>query len=223
MTAEKNPIIVTSVETILLKILPKEALIKAIDYLEVQEEIIREKLLHGLESKGYLRTSLVEERGDYSVRGGVIDIFPPLYLQPLRLEFWGDRIESIRHFDPLSQRSTTHLDEMVLLPANEIILGRENINRARSMGRLPRQVPEGGAFPGQEAWLNHFYSHLHTLFDYFPENGLLCLMNPFRFEEQANKFIEKFKINAERFRREAVERQMIKDQDLSTLWFQGRK
>ena len=190
LTAEKNPIIVTSIETILLKILPKEAMIKAIDYLEVQEEISREDLLSGLESKGYLRTSLVEDRGDYSVIGGIIDIFSPLYLQPLRLEFWGDRIESIRLFDPLSQRSTTHLDGMVLLPANEIIMGKENIHRARSMGRLPGQASEGGAFPGQEAWLNHFYSHLDTLFDYFPKNGLLCLMDPFRLEEQASRFIE---------------------------------
>jgi len=207
LTAEKNPIVVTSIETIFLRILPKESMIKAIEYLEVQEEVQREDLLHGLESKGYLHTSLVEERGDYSVRGGVIDIFPPLYVQPLRLEFWGDRIESIRHFDPLNQRSTNHLNEMVLLPANEIIMGKENINRARSMGRLPRETHGAGSFAGQEAWLNHFYSHLDTLFDYFPENGLLLLMDPDRLEDQAGKFIEKFNKDTERYRIEAGERE----------------
>jgi len=207
LTAEKNPIVVTSIETIYLRILPKESMIKAVEYLEVQEEVRREDLLHGLESKGYLRTSLVEERGDYSVRGGVIDIFPPLHGQPLRLEFWGDRIESIRHFDPLNQRSTNHLNEMVLLPANEIIMGKENINRARSMGRLPQEVPGGGAFPGQEAWLNHFYPRLDTLFDYFPENGLLLLMDPGRLEEQADRFIQKFNKDTERYRIEAEERE----------------
>ena len=135
LTAEKNPIVVTSIETIYLRILPKKSLIKAIEYLEVQEEVRREDLLHGLESKGYLRTSLVEERGDYSVRGGVIDIFPPLYEQPLRLEFWGDRIESIRHFEPLNQRSTNQLNEMVLLPANGLFLRRSaGRRRFRRMG-----------------------------------------------------------------------------------------
>lgn len=209
LTAEKKPIVVTSIETIFLRILPKEALIKAIDYLEVQEEVHREDLLLGLESKGYLRTSLVEERGDYSVRGGVIDIFPPLYAQPLRVEFWGDRIESIRHFDPLTQRSTTHLTEMVLLPANEIIMGRENIKRARSMGRLPRETPGVDAFPGQEAWLNHFYPSLDTIFDYFPENGLLFLLEPARLENQASRFIERFHKDMERYHREAIERESL--------------
>ena len=209
LTAEKNPIVVTSVETILLRILPKEALIKAIEYLEVQEEVHRENLLLGLESKGYIRTSLVEERGDYSVRGGVIDIFPPLYSLPLRLEFWGDRIESIRHFDPLSQRSTNHLNEMVLLPANEIIMGKENIKRARSMGRLPREAPDVDAFPGQEAWLNHFYTSLDTIFDYFPDDGLLFLMEPARLEDQGSRFVEKFNKDTERYRLEANERESL--------------
>ena len=223
LTAEKNPIVVTSIEALLLKILPKEAMIKAIDFLEAQEEVRREDLLRGLETKGYLRTSLVEERGDYSVRGGVIDIFPPIYAQPIRLEFWGDRIESIRHFDPLSQRSLRHVKEIVLLPANEIIMGDENIERARSMGRLPMQMgrlpmqmgrlpmqsPDRSTFPGQEAWLNHFYPHLDTLLDYFPEEGVLFLMDPFRIDEQANKFVEKFVEDMERYRLEASERESL--------------
>jgi transcription-repair coupling factor (superfamily II helicase) len=116
LTSEKHPIVVTSIETISLRILPKESMIKALEYMEIGEDVEREKLLQRLEADGYLRTSLVEERGDYSVRGGVIDIFPPLYSYPVRLEFWGDRLESIRHFDPLSQRSTKHLKEFVLLP-----------------------------------------------------------------------------------------------------------
>jgi len=105
---------------------------------------------------------LVEERGDYSVRGGVIDIFSPLYPLPVRLEFWGDRLESIRQFDPISQRSMNQSKEMILLPAGEIIMDEPNISRARSMGRLPRQPEDGMGFPGQEAWLNHFLSPIST-------------------------------------------------------------
>ena len=202
----ERPIVVTSMEAILLKIMPKEALTKAIDYLEVGEELEREGWLRRLQMNGYLRTSLVEERGDYSVRGGVIDVFPPFYPDPVRLEFWGDRLESIRHFDPLTQRSLKHLQEIILLPASEIIMGEGNKKRARSMGRLPTRPGDGDGFPGQEGWLNHFYERLGTLFDYFPPNGLLILIDSHRMESAIHRFSERFQKDAEKYHREAVER-----------------
>ncbi len=207
LTSEENPIVITSVESLIIKILPKAALIDALEYLEVEEEVKREALLQRLQINGYLRTSLVEETGDYSVRGGVIDIFPPLYSQPIRLEFWGDRIESIRHFDSASQRSTEHLKDMILLPANEIIMDKNNIRRARSMGRLPNRFQDGLFFPGQEAWLNHFYSSLDTLFDFFPQDGLLLLIDPHRIKGENTRFQAKFFKDAERYRQEAEERE----------------
>jgi transcription-repair coupling factor (superfamily II helicase) len=174
--SEQNAIVVTSVEAFRLRILPKESLKRAVEYLEPEEEVSREGLIRRLEASGYLRTSLVEEKGDYSIRGGVIDVFPPLYTDPIRIEFWGDRMESIRHFDPLSQRSTRNLKEAVILPAGEIIFEPENVQRARSMGRLPGLISEITSFPGQEAWLNHFYARPDKLFDYLPKEGLLILM-----------------------------------------------
>ncbi|MBW1806304.1 MAG: DEAD/DEAH box helicase, partial [Deltaproteobacteria bacterium] len=206
LTSEKDPIVITSIEAILFRLLPKDAMINALEYLEEGEEIERETLLRKLEIGGYLRTSLVEETGDYSVRGGVIDIFPPLYSQPLRLEFWGDRLESLRHFDPVSQRSTGHLREMLLLPSSEIIMDKENMKRARSMGRLPEQGAEGGGFSGQEAWLNHFYSRLDTLLDYFPSEGLITLIEPPRIEKQQEGFLEKIQLDEEKYRQEAGQR-----------------
>lgn len=203
LMSQKDPVVVTSVEAIQLRILPKEALVGALDYLEVGEEVKREDLLTRLEVNGYLRTSLVEERGDYSVRGGVIDVFPPLYAHPLRLEFWGDRIESIRHFEPLSQRSAKSLNDVVLLPANEIIMKSENVKRARSMGRLPTPSGERGAFAGQEAWLNHFYSRLDTLFDYFPQNGVLTLMDIRQIRVEMIHFDTRFHEESDRYRKEA--------------------
>ena len=105
-----------------------------------------------------------------------------------------------------NQRSTTYMDELVLLPANEIIMGNENIKRARSMGRLPTQTGEGGSFPGQEAWLNHFYAHPDTLFDYFPKDGLLIFFDPIGTARQIDSFIEKFKKDTDKYRRESAER-----------------
>lgn len=207
LVSGKDPIVVTSTEAALLKIVPKETLSAVPEYMEVGEEVEREQFIQRLYVNGYLRTSLVEERGDYSVRGGVIDIFPPLYPWPLRLEFWGDRLESIRGFDPLSQRSTEHLKEATLLPVSEIIMGKENVKRARSMGRLPGKMQDGfSPFPGQEAWLNHFYSRLDTLFGYFPSSGLLTLVNPHNLEMESRRFTERFSRDAEMYRQEAEER-----------------
>ena len=202
----KNSIILTSVENLLLKIMPKEAMIRGIEFLEVEEEVEREDLLKRLEASGYSRTSLVEEIGDYSVRGGVIDIYPPLYSLPVRLEFWGDRLESLRCFEPMNQRSTKQLREIILLPANEIIMDKSGLKRARSMGRIPTQTGQGVSFPGQEAWLNHYYPQLDTIFDYFPDKGLLIRVDSLQIEKEARKFTEKFLRDAEKYGEEAAER-----------------
>ena len=204
LTSEENPVVITSIDALSLSILPKAAMIGALDYLETGEETDRERLLRRLETGGYLRTSLVEERGDYAVRGGVIDLFPPLQARPVRLEFWGDRLESIRHFDPLQQRSSDHLDALVLLPINEILQEKEHIARARSKGRLPSQ-DETNAFPGQEAWLSHYYSGLNSVFDYLPDKALLALVDPYEVEKRGTGFAAKFQKEAEKYRQEAVD------------------
>src|SRR5512136_296503 len=177
LASEKAAIVVTSAEAVLLRILPKKEMMASVDLLQVGEEVDREKLLRKLDAAGFQRTSLVEERGDYSVRGGVIDLFPPLYASPLRVEFLGDKVDSLRFFDPLSQRSLRTLKEAIVVPANEIIMGEANVQRARSMGRLPVLMKEGGAFPGQEAWLNHFYERPDTVFDYVPDHGVLVFVD----------------------------------------------
>ncbi len=206
LMSHQAPIVVTSVEAFQLKVLPKAVLARAVDLLQVGEEVDREDFVRRLEVGGYLRTSLVEDRGDYTVRGGVIDVYPPLYPKPVRMEFWGDRLESIRDFDHDSQRSAIHLQEAVILPASEIIMGPENVKMARSKGRLPGLAAQVVSFPGQEAWLNHFYQHLDTLFDYFPRGGLLCLMDPHRMQGEMNSFAARFGRDVEKYRREAEER-----------------
>ena len=208
LLSHENPIVVTSLDALAYGILPKKALIGAMDYYEAGEDVDRGQLLEKLEMCGYQRTSLVEEMGDYAVRGGVIDVFSPLYGLPVRLEFWGDRLESIRPFDPLSQRSKGHLKEVTLLPANEIIMGKENIKRARSMGRLPHQAEDGMRFPGQEAWLNHFYNRLDTLFHYLPENGFIIPVDSHRMEPAYRKIEGKFHKDEERFRLEAAQKRV---------------
>jgi len=208
LLTRKESVVVTSVEALCFRILPKDALVGALEYFETGEEVDRTELLRKLNRAGYQRTSLVEERGDYAVRGGVVDLFPPLYPLPLRMEFWGDHLESIRQFDPESQRSQGRLDSFVLLPAVEILLTPENLERARSMGRLPKQAQPGefNGFPGQEAWLNHFYSHLGTLLAYLPQNGLITAFDPHRWNAQVEKIERKFAKDQAKFRQESAEK-----------------
>ena len=203
LAVTKNPILVASIESTLLKILPKDSLLQAVEPVEVEEEVDRDDLIRRLEVNGYERTSIVEERGEYCIRGGVIDIFPPLYSEPLRMEFWGDQVESIRHFEVISQRSTVGLREAVILPANEILMNHDNIKRARDMGRLPPEMAERGAFPGQEAWLNHFYPDLSTFFDYAPSDSLFILIDPMRMEKTAEGFAKRFVRDVEKYSQEA--------------------
>jgi transcription-repair coupling factor (superfamily II helicase) len=205
MTHERA-VVVTSLEAISFRIVPKQAFLRALEYFEAGEEIDRQHLLKRLETHGYQRVSITEEMGEYSVRGGVIDIFSPLYPMPTRLEFWGNRLESIRHFDPMSQRSLDHLKEMVLLPANEIIMDETATQRARSMGRLPKPYEDGIGFPGQEAWLNHFYGELGSIFDYVPESGLITVANSNRMKSVLEKRQEKFISDVEKYHQEAAEK-----------------
>lgn len=206
LMSQDSAILVTSIQALQLRVLPKEAMKRAVEFLVAGEEVSREELTRRLEMSGFLRTSLVEEKGDYSVRGGVVDVYPPLYDNPLRIEFWGDHIESIRCFDPASQRSSTNLKEVVILPAGEIIMEPDNVQRARSMGRLPGMVSEITNFPGQEAWLNHFYASLGSVFDYFPADGLLIVLDRRQILTEMEGFAARFHREVERYRRESEEK-----------------
>jgi transcription-repair coupling factor (superfamily II helicase) len=200
-----NPMGVSSVEALLTRLLPKEILLASVDLIAVGEEIVRDDFIRKLDAFGYFRTSLVEERGDFSVRGGVIDLYPPLYESPARIEFWGEVVESIRLFDPGSQRSSTALDELTVLPASEVILSPSVIKRARSMGRLPGDLSGGERFPGQQGWLGHFYSHLDTIFEYLPRAGLVCGIESEVFLSRAREVLDTLQREAARLRDDAIE------------------
>jgi len=205
LSTATDSVVVTSLEAVMHRLVPKSALLSSVEYLAVGEEIDREGLIRNLLILGYFRTSLVEERSDFSVRGGVIDLYPPLYDSAVRVELWGDTVESIRLFDPVSQRSKAPLQELTILPANEIILDPASVKRARSMGRLPASSENGTRFPGQEAWLRHYYPQFDTIFDYLPEGAHLCLMNSESFGEIARSMSERLTGESQRFRQEALE------------------
>ena len=106
------------------------------------EEVDRDSLLATLQEIGYSRMTMVEERGEMSVRGGILDIFPPMYASPLRIEFFGDEVESIRTFDISTQRSLKEAEEARILPSRESTLVKSL--RAGARERLIERAEELG-------------------------------------------------------------------------------
>lgn len=124
-TSDTAPIILTSAEAVLRRILPGSLLENRSELVMAGEETDRDALISHLIAAGYQQCGLVQQEGDIAVRGSIIDIFCPpsddKIEGPLRLDFFGDTIESIRVFDPVSQRSLAELEEAVLLPASDIL------------------------------------------------------------------------------------------------------
>jgi transcription-repair coupling factor (superfamily II helicase) len=120
---QDGTVIVTSIQALMQRAMSPHALEQLSIALNVSGEIDREELIERLIRGGYTRVPLVEEKGDFSVRGGIIDLFSPSYRNPLRVEFFGDRIESIRAFEVETQRSHQHYEGVSILPAKEIMEG----------------------------------------------------------------------------------------------------
>jgi transcription-repair coupling factor (superfamily II helicase) len=148
------------------------------------ERIEREALVEQLHALGYERTDTVAEHGEYAVRGSLIDLFPAGEELALRLDFFGDEIDSIRRFDPADQRSTDKADAFTLMPASEALLDAESIKRFRSSYReqfgatatqdpLYQALSEGRRMSGMEHWLPLLEDRLATLFDHLGENDLI--------------------------------------------------
>src|SRR5207248_5042464 len=136
-------------------------------------------------NNGYFRTDTVRDPGEYAVRGGIVDLYPAGAAQPIRLDFFGDTLESLRSFDPLTQRSSGTLENFVLRPVSEILLDDAAIHRFRSRYReqfggtgsddpLYESVSAGRRQAGMEHWLPLYYETLETLFDYL-SNGPVSL------------------------------------------------
>lgn len=143
-------------------------------------ETLRDCLLSYLQKNGYGRSETVMEPGEYSIRGGIIDLYPPGFYEPLRLDFFGDDLDGIRTFDPFSQRTSGQRTHFTLKPVNEILLDADAISRFRTSYRalfgsistedpLYGAITEGKTHIGMEHWLPLFHDDLETLFDYVPK------------------------------------------------------
>jgi len=175
------------------RVLCPETLLGHCETLSAGEPIDRDALVERLVSRGFLATDQCSEPGSFSVRGGILDIFSPGMSGPLRMEFWGDEVESIRSFDPWTQRSIEELEEAHLLPVREEFvtsaalerlpsrlkeLTDERGIRPRVRVELHKEIAEGRVLQEQELLLPFFEERLGTVFDYLGPKGLLVWCAP---------------------------------------------
>ncbi|RYZ45780.1 MAG: transcription-repair coupling factor, partial [Myxococcaceae bacterium] len=129
------PALVLSVRALHRRVLPLAVMAQLAQRVEVGQDFDRDTLARKLSLMGYQNSPLVEDKGTFSVRGGLLDVFSPLYERPVRLEFFGDTIESIRVFDPESQRTVDALKSVDLVPARELLLTDDTRPRAEAAAR----------------------------------------------------------------------------------------
>ena len=195
--------LVVPVRALLQRVIPREVLAGLCERLQVEEEYPRPPLLQRLVELGYQAVPLVEDRGTFSVRGDLLDIFPPTRATPVRIEFFGDYIERMRPFDPASQRSSDQeLEELMLLPARELVLAGEHLEtfsrklkeRCDLLG-LPRSVREevleeareGILAPGRSFLLPCNYARLDALPAYAPQ-ARWVVIDPPAVVQEADRF-----------------------------------
>ncbi|MCK9418277.1 MAG: transcription-repair coupling factor [Nitrospirae bacterium] len=182
-------IFVAPVTSLMQKLPPWELFVDSIKTITTQTQINPDGLIAALVATGYESASLVTRVGEFSRRGGIIDFFSPLHENPVRMEFFGDAIESLREFDPETQRSTGEIREAVVLPVRELILNEKGIERFKKRLQITtdengfttderiNQIQQGILPPGGE-FLAPFFYEMESLFHYLPVNSLFALIEP---------------------------------------------
>ncbi|HYG47729.1 MAG TPA: transcription-repair coupling factor [Allosphingosinicella sp.] len=183
--ADKPQLLVTTVNAATQRTLSPFRVRQLVARLAPGERIDMAKLSALLSANGYHRTDTVQDSGEYAVRGGIVDLFPAGESEGLRLDFFGDEIESVRRFDPATQRTTgNEKGGFTLLPASETLLDEDSVKRFRSRYRerfgatatgdpVYQAVSEGRRLAGIDHWLPLFEERLDTLFDHLGEDDLV--------------------------------------------------
>ena len=177
---ETKPLIVlTTVNALLQNVPPRDFIAATSLKLQPGNVLTMQALIERLEISGYMRAGTVTDPGQYAVRGGILDLYPPGG-DPIRLDFFGDTLESIRAFDPDTQRTAARLESVQLLPMSEMTLTPEVISAFRQRyvalfgpvtgdDPLYESISAGRQHQGMEHWLPLFHEGLVPLFDYLPE------------------------------------------------------
>ena len=183
----KNMIIVTTIEAVQQKIVAKEELYKNVLDFKIGQRWKIEEIKQKLVDLGYVRYELIDGRGEFSVRGGIIDISIS-ETTGVRIELWGDEIDSIRYFNIISQRSTSQIDKIKIFPAHEYILEnsvedvcnnlKEKIYEGKRLETLENDIEvirNGDYLSKIDRYFNSFYKNQNTILDYLSEKYLIFI------------------------------------------------
>lgn len=189
--ATRGAIVLTTANALIQK-LPPISLVSTMSFSVKSGQVVdSEALIAWAMNNGYLRVPTVRESGEYAVRGGLIDLFPASEEAPLRFDFFGSILETIRTFDPDTQRTTGTLQDFALAPMSEIVLNDDTVRRFRQNytktfggntadDPLYAAISSGQRFPSMEHWLPFFYEKMDSLADY-------CGTTPFVFDDQTRQ------------------------------------
>jgi transcription-repair coupling factor (superfamily II helicase) len=207
-------LVVTTVSAITQRVPAKAWVARASFFARAGRAVDREKMVAFLAGNGYVRASTVREPGDFALRGGIVDLWPPGIAQPLRLDFFGDDLDAIRRFDAETQLSSDTISEIELLPASEVPLGKNEISRfragyvatfgpANNDDPLYESVSAGRKHLGMEHWLPLFHEQLDTFFDFVPK-ALIFLGHETEETKKARlELVQDYFETREQFRRQA--------------------
>ncbi len=190
------PLIVSSVRALMTRTIPRRDFLKACSRLAQGQKVSLESLLHAWSGLGYERVNTVLETGQFSSRGGLLDVWPPAQSHPVRLDFFGDEVESIRSFDPATQRTVHQMEEVLVTPAREFLL-----KDAEAMTGL---LETGIGFDEEKATellIPALHSAPASLLDYLPQKRLVLIDDEGLVEMRANEIEEQ----AVHFRAESIE------------------
>lgn len=190
LTETKNPIILTTVASCLTRLCPKQHLDAQRFHLKEGQELPLEQLSRKLTSAGYLNVENVHEHGEYAIRGALMDVYPMGAENPIRIDWFDNEIESIRWFDPETQRSINKVSEIKMLPAKEFPTTSQGIQHFRQAFRerfetdplsspLYQDISSGLIPAGIEYYLPLFFEQTASMFDYLPDNTLIIRSDTF--------------------------------------------
>ncbi|ETR69661.1 MAG: hypothetical protein OMM_03788 [Candidatus Magnetoglobus multicellularis str. Araruama] len=194
------PVIITTAEALSQYIVPKKALADYAELIIQGEDINRDELIKRLIAGGYSHELIVEEPGDFCVRGGILDVFSTLYDDPIRMEWFGETIDSMRFFSHKSQRTIKNITEATIVPARESIIYPEketillhNIRQYATQLGIPSskirswidQIKEEKNFSVLDGLISFVYEDMNLLFDYIDSNTLFILSSPSSLEREA--------------------------------------
>ncbi|MCA8908229.1 MAG: transcription-repair coupling factor [Rhodospirillaceae bacterium] len=179
--AERPRLVLTTVNAVSQRLPPRSMFEGATRKVAVGARLDLDRLTAYLDRYGYIRAQTVREPGEFALRGGIVDIFPPGRDDPVRIDLFGDEVDTIRVFDALSQRTKAKRKQVILVPMHELVLEDAAIARFRAEYRrlfgavvagsdpLYDAVSEARRHQGMEHWLPLFHGQLETLFDYLPD------------------------------------------------------